>query len=93
MVKCGVLFEVQAKFLSTIWTSFGFNGNTYYCNLTSLPTLVQKLVVICGYQTWHEARYSNVTVNCSPSCKNISLIVDSSIKLFNKGNLKYCFQG
>jgi hypothetical protein len=26
MVKCGVLFEVQAEFLNNIQTSFGFKG-------------------------------------------------------------------
>jgi hypothetical protein len=28
MMKCGVLFEVRAVFLSTIQTSFGFEGLT-----------------------------------------------------------------
>jgi hypothetical protein len=28
MVKCGVLFEVRAEFLSTIYTSFGLKGLT-----------------------------------------------------------------
>jgi hypothetical protein len=30
MVKCGVLFEVQDEFLSSIWMSFGFNGLNNY---------------------------------------------------------------
>jgi hypothetical protein len=48
MVKCGVLYEVQTKFLNIIYTSFGFKGlNRGFISVNSINQLI-SVMVKCG---------------------------------------------